>query len=186
MSRFQKSHPCTFYLEATGEEPLWKGGCEPGKKDRGMGCRRSREMAERWGIPQEEGAWKTPELRKRLVLSRSEGTRRDFFWKMKLIQVWPFFLSVCLSACLFRATPVAYGSCHAKGQIRAAAAGLHHSRSNTGSLLNPVSEARDQICVLMDTSWVCLPLSQEGNSLTFLNILGGHSTAVEEHKTYQW
>ena len=36
--------------------------------------------------------------------------------------------------CLFRATPLAYGSSQARGQIRAAAAGLHHSHSNTASL----------------------------------------------------
>ena len=35
----------------------------------------------------------------------------------------------------FRAAPVAYGSSQAKGQIGAAAAGLHHSHSNLGSKL---------------------------------------------------
>ena len=35
---------------------------------------------------------------------------------------------------LFRATPEAYGGSQARGQIRAGAAGLHHSHSNTGSL----------------------------------------------------
>ena len=34
---------------------------------------------------------------------------------------------------LFRATPMAYGSSQAKGRIRAAAAGLHHSHSNNRS-----------------------------------------------------
>ena len=34
---------------------------------------------------------------------------------------------------LFRATHVAYGSSQAMGQIRAVAAGLHHSHSNAGS-----------------------------------------------------
>ena len=33
----------------------------------------------------------------------------------------------------FRAAPAAYGSSQARGGIRAAAAGLHHSHSNTGS-----------------------------------------------------
>ena len=36
---------------------------------------------------------------------------------------------------LFRATPSAYGSSQARGQIRATAASLHHSHSNTGSKL---------------------------------------------------
>ena len=34
---------------------------------------------------------------------------------------------------LFRATPAAYGSSQARGQIRAAATGLHHSHSNSRS-----------------------------------------------------
>ena len=40
-----------------------------------------------------------------------------------------FFRSFCLS----RATPAAYGGSQARGLIRAVAAGLHHSHSNTGS-----------------------------------------------------
>ena len=35
---------------------------------------------------------------------------------------------------LFVASPAAYGGSQARGQIRAAANGLHHSHSNTGSL----------------------------------------------------
>ena len=35
--------------------------------------------------------------------------------------------------CFFRATLMAYGSSQARGQIRAAAAGLHHNHSNVGS-----------------------------------------------------
>ena len=37
---------------------------------------------------------------------------------------------------LFTATPEAYGSSQARGRIGAAAAGLHHSHSNTGSELH--------------------------------------------------
>ena len=44
--------------------------------------------------------------------------------------------------CPFRATPSAYGSSQARGGIRAAAACLHHSHSNT-QFLNPLKEARD-------------------------------------------
>ena len=36
----------------------------------------------------------------------------------------------------FRAAPTAYGGSQARGQIRAAAAGLHHSHSNSGSELH--------------------------------------------------
>ena len=38
--------------------------------------------------------------------------------------------------CLFRAVPMAYGGSQVRGQIRAVAAGLHHSHSNTGSELH--------------------------------------------------
>ena len=75
-----------------------------------------------------------------------------------------FLIFFCF--CLFRAAPVAYGSPQARGQIRAAAASLCHSRSNARSeprlwpapqLMatldpNPLSKARDQTHVLMDTS----------------------------------
>ena len=66
---------------------------------------------------------------------------------------------------IFRVTPEAYGGSEARGQIRASAAGLatqdpsricdlHHS-SQQCWILNPLSEARDQIHLLMDISWVC-------------------------------
>ena len=43
--------------------------------------------------------------------------------------------------------------------------GLHHS-SRQRQILNPLSEARDRTCILMDTSQIgySLPLSHEGNS----------------------
>ena len=63
---------------------------------------------------------------------------------------------------------MAYVSSQARGLIRATADGLYHSHSNAGSEPplrpipqltatldpNPLSEARDQTCVLMDTSWI--------------------------------
>ena len=68
---------------------------------------------------------------------------------------------------LFRATPSAYGSSQVRGQIGAAAAGLHHSHSNAESephlrILNPPREARDGTYVLMDTSLILNPLSHNG------------------------
>ena len=71
----------------------------------------------------------------------------------------------CLSF-FFRAVLVAYGGSQARGQIGAMAASLRHRRSNTGSKLplwptpqltavldpGPLSEARDQTRILMDTS----------------------------------
>ena len=69
-----------------------------------------------------------------------------------------YFLPACLPSFLppFLSTPVAYGSSQAGGEIRAVAASLHHSHSNTGSnrigdlhhrlwqcqILNPLNEAR--------------------------------------------
>uniref|UniRef100_A0A8D1KYM2 Catenin alpha-3 n=1 Tax=Sus scrofa TaxID=9823 RepID=A0A8D1KYM2_PIG len=69
---------------------------------------------------------------------------------------------------LFRPAPVAYGNSQARGQIGATAAGLHHSHSNARSscicdlhhnsqqlqILNPLSEARDRTCVLMDNRFI--------------------------------
>ena len=77
------------------------------------------------------------------------------------LSVFIFILFYFFSFFLFRATPVAYGSSQAGGWIRAAAVGLHHSHSNTGSLTHP--EARDPIHILMDTSQVHNPLSYNGN-----------------------
>ena len=48
----------------------------------------------------------------------------------------------------FRAIPVAYGGSHARGQIRAAAAGLHHSHSNAGS--KPHSQPAPQLMAMPD------------------------------------
>ena len=76
----------------------------------------------------------------------------------------------------FRPTPIAYGSSQARGRIRAVAAtatamwdpsrncDLHYS-SWQHRTLNPLSKARDQTWVLMDTSCVCSLLSYVGNSL---------------------
>ena len=81
--------------------------------------------------------------------------------------------------------PAAYGNSQAKGGIRAAAAGLCHSTSHAGSklrlrptplfvanqILNKLSKARDQTCILMDTSRVLNPPSHNGNSFLFFNYL---------------
>ena len=79
---------------------------------------------------------------------------------------WPSFL-------LFKAALVAYGSSQARCQIRAVAmqdpstiCDLYHS-SRQHQILNPLSEARDQTGILMDTSRVCNLLSHNRNSLHF-------------------
>ena len=85
-----------------------------------------------------------------------------------------FFLSLFLSIyinkfiCIYLCIQ-AYGCSQDRGGIRAEAAGLHHSHSILGSkphpqptpqlmttirkVLNPLSKARDQTHVLMDTGW---------------------------------
>ena len=70
---------------------------------------------------------------------------------------------VCLFVLLFRATPAAYGSSQARGQIGAADASLCHSLQQRW-ILYPLSEARDRICMLMGTSRLCNPLSHNRNS----------------------
>ena len=49
--------------------------------------------------------------------------------------------------------------------------GLHHN-SQQRWILNPLSKARNQTCVLMDISWVPNPLNHNGNSLTKLLRVG--------------
>ena len=86
---------------------------------------------------------------------------------------WSFFL---------RAAPVAYGGPQARGRIRATAAGPPHSHSNAESklpatyttahdqrrILNPLSEARDGTCVLMDASQIRFHWATMGTSYHFL------------------
>ena len=63
---------------------------------------------------------------------------------------------------------MSYGSSQASSLIRAIAASLHHSHSNAGlhicdlhhsslqcRIFNPLREARDRTCILMDTCQVC-------------------------------
>ena len=63
---------------------------------------------------------------------------RHIGWKLGWNEVFAnavgfFFCFICLF--VFRAMPTAYGSSQARGRIRAVAAGLHHSHSNTGFLI---------------------------------------------------
>ena len=68
--------------------------------------------------------------------------------------------------CLLRAAPEACGRSQARGGIGAVATSLHHNHSNQHRfqaasatsrqrrILNPLSEARDQTCILMVPNWV--------------------------------
>ena len=68
---------------------------------------------------------------------------------------------------LIRAILVAYGNSQARGQIRAVAAGLHHS-SQQHQIFIPLSEARDQTHSLMVPSQICFHCAETGTlSLSF-------------------
>ena len=82
---------------------------------------------------------------------------------------------------LVKATPMASGSSQARDWIRTAAAGHSHSHSNWDpshvcdlyhrsrqrQILNPLSEARDQTCILMDTSWISYHWATTGTTCIF-------------------
>ena len=53
----------------------------------------------------------------------------------------------------FLPAPRTFGSSQARGQIRAIAAGLHHSSQQCWTL-NPLNETRDRTHIPMDLSWV--------------------------------
>ena len=85
------------------------------------------------------------------------------------------------------AAPAAHGGSQARSLIGARAAGLHHRHSNAGSktyrdlhlssrqcwILNPLSEARDRTCVLMDPSQIHFCCAMMG---THAFVFNHHST----------
>ena len=78
---------------------------------------------------------------------------------------------------LFSAAPTACASSQTRARVRAAAASLHHS-SWKYRILTPLSEARGQTYILVDSSLVLNLLSHNGNSkmllfLIFLVCRGG-------------
>ena len=88
-------------------------------------------------------------------------------------------LFVCLFVLSFGAAPTAYESSQVRGRIRAAAAGLHHSHSNTGSephlwptlqrVAKPDTKPTERgqgsnPCILMEASLILTPLSHDGKS----------------------
>ena len=85
------------------------------------------------------------------------------------------FLFFILSFCLLRAAPTAYGGSQARGQMGAAAAGLHHSHSSKRSvsaptpqlteILNPLSETRDRTRILVDPSRIRFCCAMMGTPL---------------------
>ena len=74
----------------------------------------------------------------------------NYPWPRSVLFLFILFFNLLLLLFfgLFRATPVAYGSSQARGGIRAAAAGLHHSHSNVGS--EPCLQPRPQLTATPD------------------------------------
>ena len=81
---------------------------------------------------------------------------------------------------LFRGAPAAYGSSQARGWVSAAAAALCHSSAGSNQcpwptpqlmatrILNPLNEARDLTCILMDASQIhfhCAIMGTPGNKI---------------------
>ena len=99
---------------------------------------------------------------------------------LKLLPTYVFLFSFFLI--LFRATPVAYGSFRASGQIRAAVqtyptatatldpSSIFDLRCSLWQywIFNPLNEAGDQTHILTDTSWILNPLSHKGNSNAYV------------------
>ena len=105
------------------------------------------------------GKWPSQQAKIRLQFENDEGICELMGEKAWNEICWLFFFFFFF----FRAVPLAYGSSQARGQIRAAAPGLHHSHSSTRSNLHlqPIpqptvmlSRARDQTYTLRGTSWV--------------------------------
>ena len=98
---------------------------------------------------------------------------------LKRYMYYTSFLFVCF--CLFRAKPSAYGSSQARGWVgaTATAVGLHHSTATWHpsricdlqhsswqcQILNPLSEARDWTCILVDASQIRFRWAMMGTPL---------------------
>ena len=111
---------------------------------------------------------------------------------------WKVFLRSYFIFLLLRATSASYGSSQVRGRIRAAAAGLHHSHSNVESephlqpatkahgnarSFNPLSKARDQTCVLMDTSLIHFHCATMGTGNCYFRNTFRHILAVRTTMT---
>ena len=131
--------------------------------------------------------WRPHCLKKSPSLARSEPSMGLGHWKgaQQISLPWPLgcaflFYFVFLFFCffgLFRDASTACGRFQVRGQIRAAAA-IYVTATITWDLscichsswqcqfLNPLSKARDQTCILMDTSCVCYHWATTGTPWT--------------------
>ena len=102
------------------------------------------------------------------------------FLGVKTVSVRPCCCCYCF--CLFRATPEAYEISQAKGQIRAASATYTSATATPDPY--PLSEARDQTCILMNTSPVFNPSCHKGYSFGVLS--PGHWKLLSKPKDHNW
>ena len=101
-------------------------------------------------------------------------------WNVSVLLYYPPLYLFIYLFLLSRAAPIAYGSSPARGWIRAVAAGLCHSNkwstlhlylhysSQNHLNLNPLSEARDQTYIFMDTCQIHFHWATTGTSAVFL------------------
>ena len=101
--------------------------------------------------------------------------------------------------CPFSGAPTAYGVSQARGLIRAVAASLHQSHSNTRSelylrptpqlmamlILSPLSEARDQTCHLMVPSGFISTVPQQELQTLSYNLKGTNAMSSSPFKRCQ-
>ena len=69
----------------------------------------------------------------------------------------------------FKAASLAYGSSQTRDQIGAVAFGLYHS-SQQGWILNPLSETRDQNCILIHASQIHFCWAMTGTPKSYASI----------------
>ena len=84
-----------------------------------------------------------------------------------------------------RATPGTYRNSQARGQSEVQLPTYAMATATTESF-NPLSEARDQTHILMDTSGILNLLSQSGNSLNSFSSLPTASSIVDSQYKTQW
>ena len=102
------------------------------------------------------------QLDRRLLRTRSAGRIREApsstpfrIWATQGKEiVIDIVVIAIIIICLFRAAPAAYGTSQARGLIRVVAA-KPTPQPQQCRIFNPLSEAKDQTYVLMDTSRIC-------------------------------
>jgi len=123
-------------------------------------------------------------------------------FRKNIFYLFYFILFYFIVFCLFRATPKAYGSSQARGPIRPAAAGLHHSHSNARlpglshvcdlhhsswqrRILNPLSEARDRTRNLMVPSQIHFHCSTTGTPVFKIKIIKNKKNKNKKEGRYK-